>query len=361
MTPNLRDDGRPAAWPTGAPQVPGGPAPTGLSLDALILAGGRSARLGGTAKAGVVVGHRTLLDHALDAAAQVGAQRTVVVGPPGTVAAPLLCVQEAPAFGGPAAGIAAGLSVLRADWVLVLACDLPRAPDVGAVLLSTLHTLLATPGAGLTDGLCLVDSGGQSQWLAGIYRRSALDRVVAELGGPDGLSGGSVSRLLGRLDLLVVADPGGVAADVDTWPDVERARLADLAESSARTRDRDLTMTTTKPAAPTGRTLPPEALDGWLAALAAELGVDPALVPTGAILDIARDVAYGVARPAAPLSTFLVGLAAGQRAAAGEDPVEALRDAARRTSDLAGGWADRASATPATPAMPASPVADRSV
>lgn len=97
-----------------------------------------------------------------------------------------------------------------------------------------------------------------------------------------------------------------------------------------------------KPAAkPAGnRTLPPEALEGWLAALAAELGVDAGLVPIGAVLDIARDVAYGVARPAAPLSTFLVGLAAAQRAAAGEDLTEALHDVARRTSDLAGRWAD---------------------
>ena len=95
-----------------------------------------------------------------------------------------------------------------------------------------------------------------------------------------------------------------------------------------------------KPDVPS-RTLPPEALDEWLAAVAAQLGVDPALVPTAAILDVARDVAHGVARPAAPLSTFLVGLAAAQRAAAGEDLSTALRDAARTTSELAEGWAGR--------------------
>lgn len=92
------------------------------------------------------------------------------------------------------------------------------------------------------------------------------------------------------------------------------------------------------------RTLPPEALEGWLAALAAELGVDAGAIPIAAVLDIARDVAYGVARPAAPLSTFLVGLAAAQRAAAGEDLTEALHDVARRTSDLAGRWADLSTA-----------------
>ena len=96
----------------------------------------------------------------------------------------------------------------------------------------------------------------------------------------------------------------------------------------------------TAPAGKPARTLPPEALEGWLAALTAELGLDAGLVPIGAVLDIARDVANGVARPAAPLSTFLVGLAAGQRAAAGEDPSAALADAARRTSELAARWAD---------------------
>jgi hypothetical protein len=60
----------------------------------------------------------------------------------------------------------------------------------------------------------------------------------------------------------------------------------------------------------TSTPMPPEALNDWLVALAAALGLDPADVPVGTLLDVARDVAHNVARPAAPLSTFLVGLAA---------------------------------------------------
>lgn len=220
------------------------PVPDGaVSLDALVLAGGRSSRLGGTDKAGVVVGQGTLLEHALAGAARVVARRTVVVGPPGLAAAPVLCVQEAPAFGGPAAGVAAGLRVLSADWVLVLACDLPRAPDVAVVLRAALDGLLddaATDqggGDGL-DGLCLQDTTGRVQWLAGIYRRSALDRAVADLAGADGLglTGAPVGRLLGRLTLRTVADPADVGADVDTWEDVDRARAdAGLAPTAPRT------------------------------------------------------------------------------------------------------------------------------
>ena len=54
-------------------------------------------------------------------------------------------------------------------------------------------------------------------------------------------------------------------------------------------------------------------LESWTTRLAAELGVDPATVEVSLLLDLARDAAHNVARPAAPLTTFLVGLAAGLR------------------------------------------------
>lgn len=82
--------------------------------------------------------------------------------------------------------------------------------------------------------------------------------------------------------------------------------------------------------------LPPEALDDWLAALAARLGLDHADVPVGALLDVARDVAHNVARPAAPLSTFLVGLAAARSGGTAADVERACTIA----SELALGWTD---------------------
>jgi hypothetical protein len=54
-------------------------------------------------------------------------------------------------------------------------------------------------------------------------------------------------------------------------------------------------------------------LSSWVAELAAALDVDPAAVDRKLVLDVARDAAHGVARPAAPLTTFLVGYAAGLR------------------------------------------------
>jgi Domain of unknown function (DUF6457) len=54
-------------------------------------------------------------------------------------------------------------------------------------------------------------------------------------------------------------------------------------------------------------------LAAWLAELAAALDVDASVVDVSQVLDLARDAAHTVARPAAPLTTFLVGYAAGSR------------------------------------------------
>jgi hypothetical protein len=69
------------------------------------------------------------------------------------------------------------------------------------------------------------------------------------------------------------------------------------------------------------------ALDGWIAELAADLGVDVDAVDRGLLLDLARDAAHGLARPAAPLTTFLVGLAAGRQGGSAES-VRACADIA---------------------------------
>lgn len=85
--------------------------------------------------------------------------------------------------------------------------------------------------------------------------------------------------------------------------------------------------------------LPPEALDAWLAAAARELGLDAAEVPIPLILDVAADVAHGVARPAAPLTTFLLGLALGRgEGGQTEGSGATLDDLAARVSRLAEGW-----------------------
>lgn len=80
--------------------------------------------------------------------------------------------------------------------------------------------------------------------------------------------------------------------------------------------------------------LPPEALDEWCAAASTELGIEGADVPIDLVLRVAADVAHGVARPAAPLSTFLLGLALGS--SAGSSPE--LDQFAARLTELASNW-----------------------
>lgn len=67
----------------------------------------------------------------------------------------------------------------------------------------------------------------------------------------------------------------------------------------------------------------------WIDAVCAELGI-AAQVDVTAILDVARDAAHNVERPAAPVSTYLLGFAA----ARGID----VQDAARRIGTLATEW-----------------------
>ena len=81
-------------------------------------------------------------------------------------------------------------------------------------------------------------------------------------------------------------------------------------------------------------------LDDWLREAAASLDCSPAdlgLLGEEAVtllLDLTRDVAHGVARPAGPLSTFVLGLALGSSGGGIDD----LRRLARRLSDLADAW-----------------------
>ncbi len=72
------------------------------------------------------------------------------------------------------------------------------------------------------------------------------------------------------------------------------------------------------------RTLPPEALDAWAAALRERFGLAPEDLPVSLILDLARDVAVGVARPAAPFSAFTAGLVAGRSGGSPEDIAAAV-------------------------------------
>ncbi|GAA5067322.1 hypothetical protein HNP84_005618 [Thermocatellispora tengchongensis] len=57
-------------------------------------------------------------------------------------------------------------------------------------------------------------------------------------------------------------------------------------------------------------------LEEWTALVCRELGIDPEKVDRDMVLDLTKEVAHGVARPAAPLTAYLLGLAQGAGTAA---------------------------------------------
>ncbi|MFI1164984.1 NTP transferase domain-containing protein [Streptomyces sp. NPDC020801] len=291
------------------PGAPGSDDPR--AYDAVVLAGGGARRLGGADKPGLRVGGRALLDRVLGACA--GARTTVVVADTRPTARPVRWAREDPPGGGPLASLDAGLRHTTAQDVVVLSADLPFLEQ------ATVRRLLSALRTGGADGALLTDADGRDQPLVAAYRAHALRRGLAALtaaaptGGRGSTVGGALSglplrRLTAALDLTRV--PDHVASfDCDTWDDIATAR--------ARIREHG------------------HVLDEWISAVKDELGIDLD-VDTGVLLDLARDAAHGVARPAAPLTTFLVGYAAAQ----GKGGPEAVAQAARKAAALALRWAD---------------------
>ncbi|MDQ4490895.1 NTP transferase domain-containing protein [Sinomonas sp. ASV486] len=239
-----------------------------FGFDAIVLAGGRASRLGGHPKPQLTYRGATLLDHALDAVD--GARLTVVVGPgpgepggpdvpvegratpvtPGAVPRPsrhVLYTREVPLYAGPLAALGAGVAALGSpsgqdavhdvgqssghdaevapDWIVVVAADLPRAPDAVAALLGRARDA-ATPDPVRPErslgGVVGEDGEGRIQPLLAVYRREALTAALSQLSTDGGLADRPMRHLIARLDLLPLKLPPGVSDDVDTWDAARR-------------------------------------------------------------------------------------------------------------------------------------------
>ena len=209
-------------------------------------------------------------------------------------------------------------------FVGVIAADMPFALPVVVGALSRLSATTSVGGAGsgrVTDlghamggdddaanghevgAVVPVDPEGYRQLLCAGYRTDALRGALDDLGP---LAGLPVRALHGVLDVMEWPVPAAALADVDTWEQLAVAR------TRAAEEDRDM--------------------QEWVDAVSAALGVDVA-TDIDAILDVARDAAHNVDRPAAPVTTYLLGAAV----AAGADPARA----AAVVSELALGWGAR--------------------
>lgn len=182
---------------------------------AVVLAGGKAARLGGRAKPQLDVGGRTMLTAVLDAVSD--AQARVVVGPRQPVPDDVVLVREHPPGGGPVAALRAGLGEVSTDVVVLLAGDLPF---LTAELIGQLRGLLTG------DGALVVDEGGREQWLLGVWRTEALRTAVGGATGPTSLRKVLAPLAPARLRPTVAPGRPPPWLDCDTPADLSRARAA---------------------------------------------------------------------------------------------------------------------------------------
>jgi molybdopterin-guanine dinucleotide biosynthesis protein A len=178
----------------------------------VVLAGGAGRRLGGSAKPTLAVAGRPMVVRVLDAVG--GADERVVVGPIGlgfVVPEGVRVVQEEPVGGGPVAGLAAGLAVIRSGRVLVLAADLPllTRQAVGQLL----------GELGQHDGAVFFDDAGREQWLCGAWSGEALRKRVDDLAAGGSLAGMSMREFVAPLD--VVGVPVGRDGGSQPWYDCD--------------------------------------------------------------------------------------------------------------------------------------------
>ncbi len=223
-------------------------------LQTLILAGGRSRRLGGVPKAGLIFEGQTLLARTVDAAARAldahahpdtrafGAQLApaggggtaqagiAVVGPGEEIGHWLegaehgdcvAVVQEEPPYSGPAAGIAAGLDALAGEegHVLVLACDMPRAGDVARRLLEELGHCVQGQGV-------MAVAGDRRQPLAAVYPLRALRAAAEAARAAHRLENASVFAMVASVNMEECVVPSALTADIDTWADARAQGIA---------------------------------------------------------------------------------------------------------------------------------------
>lgn len=269
-----------------------------VNFSALILTGGTSSRFGSD-KSQALIGDHSLIENILNG--MPPEVEIVIVGPRlPQISRTARFTQEEPIGGGPVAAISAGLTLIETEFVAIFATDMPFA----ALFLKTLIDNFPQ-GEDVTIPL---DSQGFRQPLCALYRTNSLRRAMIDIGN---VSSQSMKRLLGYLDVKELSLPGHlrrILIDVDTPSDLAQATQAMIEHhDSERAR----------------------IMEKWIEAVQKELNLNVD-VDEELILDLARDAAHGVERKAAPITTYLLGIAI----AGGADP----KAAAKGVAELAGRW-----------------------
>lgn len=246
------------------------------------MAGGNARRLGGIDKVMLPLGDsQTSL---LEAVISACPGRVIVVGPTRSLKQPVIWAVDEQPDGGPAAGIWSGLSHVDTDYVFLAAADQKLSA----------HIVKQICEAALGhDGAWAVRADGTGQPLCAVVQTQLIEELLAATQGLNQ----SPLKLMSTLKMVAVTVDEGEIDDVDTWDDVRRiAEGLGVVMSQA-----------------------------WLDIVGAVLGVDAAEVPVDDLLDLTRDVAHGVERKYAPLTTYMLGLAAAQSDRSIDELIAAVR------------------------------------
>ncbi|MCP1387325.1 molybdenum cofactor guanylyltransferase [Corynebacterium sp. TA-R-1] len=192
-------------------------------IGAIVLAGGRSSRMGAD-KAQVRVDGTRLIDVLLSTLPP--AWPRVVVSPVDLGLRGTPTVSEDPPFGGPVAGIAAGLSHLERacagavpDLIAILAVDAPHAANLVPALAEALER-----AAGTADAALVESADGRLQPLCALWRRDALSRALTQVPARDA----SVMRLVRAAGGHVTVPGTGAERDYDTPAELAELGQVDL-------------------------------------------------------------------------------------------------------------------------------------
>ena len=197
-----------------------------MSREGFVLAGGRSSRMGRD-KALIEIDGIRLVNRAAQVVNEAAGSATLIGDPEkyGGLGHPVH--QDIFTGCGPLAGIHAALSVSRADWNLVLACDMP---EVGPAFLIQ---MLERAEQGRQDCLLPAGESGRPEPLCAVYHRRVLPAIERALNDGvrkvlDGLAGL-------RVEVFPVSGPGPFR-NINTpaeWSEYTRAQ-------TDKTRDRGI-------------------------------------------------------------------------------------------------------------------------
>jgi molybdopterin-guanine dinucleotide biosynthesis protein A len=243
--------------------------------DSIIVAGGKATRMGGLDKAMLPIGLRgkTLLEEVIKSCPG----KVFVVGYPRELGVEInnsvTWVADLNPGGGPAAGIWSGLASVTSEYVFISAADQTLSAQ-------TVSQLIAKAQG--NDGAWALRSDGSGQPLCACVRVDSLRDLLAPTQGVNQ----SPLRLLSTLSMVGVTVNPDQVIDFDTWQDVAKAI------NGSESMDQITQM--------------------WMTRVATLLNVDSHEILTSELLDLTREVAHGVERKSAPLTTFLLGYAAGK-------------------------------------------------